>query len=134
MPPSPAARWTLLALCPLPWGWDGGRGLDGLMNTQTLGFDALSDFQPSACIRNPRFAFAVEKAVGFLAGFKQHWSILDASINKELLFQGPFALVIAMAMNGWVSAGARLSIIVQHSSKQLPVVVQSLKDSADGLK
>lgn len=59
----------------------------------------LSDPQPPAHITNPRFAFALEKAVGFLAGFEQHWNILDASINKELKFQGPFALVVAMAMN-----------------------------------
>lgn len=119
-------------------GW--GQGFDGLRNTQTSGFDASEELPATSTNQKPedfgleRDAFTVEKSVGFLAGFKQHWSILDASINKELLFQGPFALVVAMAMNGWVSAGARLSIIVQCSSKQLPVVVQSLKDPADGLK
>lgn len=34
------------------------------------------------------------------------------SINNELLFKGPFALVVTMAMNHLVSAGARLNIIV----------------------
>lgn len=55
-------------------------------------------------------------------------------INKVLLFKGTFALVVTMAMNYSVSVGARLSVIVEHSSKQYSVMAQLVKDLADVVK
>ena len=56
------------------------------------------------------------------------------SVHKELLSKGTFALVVTMAMNHSVSAGARLSMSAQRSSKQGSAAVQLVKDSADVLK
>lgn len=55
-------------------------------------------------------------------------------INKVLLFKGTFALAVTMAMNYSVSVGARLSVIVEHSSKQYSVMAQLVKDLADVVK
>lgn len=60
---------------------------------------------------NTRFAFKKEKAIQFWGGLMQRWSILAVSTNNELLFKGPFALAVTMAMNHAVSAGARLNVI-----------------------
>jgi len=80
---------------------------------------------------NTRFAVRKEKAIPFLAGLKEPRSILDVSVNNGLWWKGTFAWVVAVAMDRWVSAGARLDVVAEPSSRQYSVVGQLVKDLAD---